>query len=96
MLPHFLPALFLILFLHPLPLSQNILYLHLACDLLLHRCALRHHKANLAIRLLREDPCQLSGGLYGHSLLPLLSGSLLPHLFHDLISDLIRCRIFLL
>ncbi len=61
MLTHFLPAFFLVFLLHPLPLCQNVLYIHLASELLLYSNLLRQHHPDLPIRLLPKHIRQFPG-----------------------------------
>ncbi len=86
MLPHFLPALFLIRLLHPLPLGQNIIYLHLTGNLPLHSRTLRQYHADLSVRLLQKHIRQFPGEL------SLLLHRFLPHLIHNCHGSIFRCR----
>ncbi len=85
---HLFLALLLVLFLHPLPFHQDIIYLHLAGNLLLNRGRLRQHQANLAVGLLGEHFLQFPGHLSALH-------AFRAHLFHDLPGGLVHRQVLL-
>ena len=94
-----LPALFLIIALHALPLRQNILYPHLACDLLFNLLRLRNHQADLPVGFHGQYSRHLLGRLYAQILHPKLlhddGGRLILRALQSPLCRILSCRLLL-
>ena len=69
--------------LHPFPFGQNILYVHLPCNLFFHGFVLGNQEADLPVGLLRKNRGQSLRRLCSHHLLFSSCFALFSHLLHN-------------